>query len=106
MREKFDERDIMDVMAGVSIVWSKLELGMRDNGPTVSLGLTFENPTPLTVEGIDGIEVYLALEGTNFVQFVIERVQLSEGLQDIALKIEINFVAPGIQTKEVSFLSD
>jgi hypothetical protein len=88
-------------MQGFSIVWETLTLTMREEGPQVSVGIWFENPTPLTIEGMEGIEIYLALEQTKCVQLVIEKVQLSDDLQERSLKLSMNFIAPLIDVTKV-----
>jgi hypothetical protein len=93
-------------MQGFSIVWETLTLEMRDEGPQASVGIWFENPTPLTIEGIEGIEMYLALEQTKFIQFVINKVQLSDTLQERSLKLSINFIAPLIDVTKVFLFSN
>ena len=90
-------------MPTFSVVWSSLTLGMRDEGPNISVGLSFENPVPITLSQIDGVEVYLALEGVNTVQFVMRKLALGAGLQDFVLSLDINFIAPLIDNSKVSF---
>lgn len=83
------------------IVWSKLEMGIRDEGMLIDFGLAFENPVPLTIDGIEGIEINLALENRRAIQFVIDRIALGAGLQEMEINIQINFIADGIETVNV-----
>ncbi|KAI8913616.1 hypothetical protein EDD86DRAFT_201051 [Gorgonomyces haynaldii] len=101
LRSKFKASDILDLTGSFSIVWSQLKVNVNDQGLGVVFGVSFENPVPITLSEITGIELYLAVENTKILQIVIDAVRLDNGLQDWLLDIHLNFVAPSIDIQKV-----
>ena len=102
LRAKYDAADIYQATPDFPVVLSKAAIEIRDEGTSFIVGAAFENPTPIVMVPLEMIEFYLSVEGTNAVQFVFERVALTDGLQDFGLKLDINFIAPLIDITKVS----
>ena len=82
----------MALTPSMDLVWSQLIINMRDQGPSISTSITFENPTPLTLKDITGMEFYLSLEGTRIIRIYIQTMQLKPKVQDLTLNINIDLL--------------
>ena len=60
-----------------------------------------EAKLPITIQQMDSIELHLALEVTNTVQFIIQRMSLADELQDFGLNPDINFIAALVDNSKV-----
>jgi hypothetical protein len=105
LRNNFAIDDIMKlpaVLGNFELVWNTLKFDMNDQGAGASIGIAFENPTPLELALIDSIEFYLQLEGTNAVKVTMRRLGLEPLLnKQFQLVNFLSFIDPKIDLKQV-----
>ena len=96
LRSKFSNDEIMTLPAslgGLDMVWSKLTMDMNDNGMGMSLGLAFENWSPLGLSKIDQIDSYIALQGVRVAKVTLRNVDLEQGLNtNFSPSVEMDFI--------------
>ncbi|KAI8928450.1 hypothetical protein BC831DRAFT_548409 [Entophlyctis helioformis] len=102
LRAKFDAKDIFEVTKDFGVVLRDLAINMKDEGVGIAIEAAFENPTPVTINLIESIDFYLALEKTNAVHIGIRKLALdAELMESFKLAIDIDFAYQGIDPAKV-----
>ncbi|KAL2918836.1 hypothetical protein HK105_201670 [Polyrhizophydium stewartii] len=102
LRAKFDAKDIFEVTKSFALVLQNLGIEMRPTGTGLVVEAAFENPVPLTLEPIESLDFFVALEGANAIHVGVQQLSLgSDLLVGWKLITNIDFVYDTIDPAKV-----
>ena len=100
MAVDFIESDSFELF-GTSIIWNKLDFLMDDASFTMSLGMSFFNPTNLELAMIEGVEIYLEVEGVKTLKISIIGIALQPHFNQLDMSLKITFLDENIHPENV-----
>ena len=100
--------DIIHPSEGVYLAWDSFGMIMRDEGPRIKMGIAFENPVRQSLERLDQLSLFIALERLNILKISVTILPnkngtngISLGAQELDMIVDLDFIAPGIEESNV-----